>query len=51
VEQLTLNIGVESENEPALVLNPRLRAELIALMAAAVVAVDEARKGEIDDGL
>jgi hypothetical protein len=51
VEQLTLNIGVEPENEPALVLDPRLREELIALMAAAVIAVDEARKGGNDDGL
>jgi len=51
VEQLTLNIGVEPENEPALVLSPRLREELIALMAAAVVAVHESRKGENDDGL
>ncbi len=51
MEQLTLNIGVESENEPALVLNPRLREELIALMAAVVVAIHEARKGANDDGL
>ena len=51
MKQLTLNIGVEPENEPALVLDPRLREELIALMAAAVIAVDEARKGGNDDGL
>ena len=51
MEQLSLNIGVEPENEPAFVLDPRLRGELIALMAAAVVAVHEARKGTNDDGL
>jgi hypothetical protein len=51
VEQLFLDIGVETENELALVLDPRLREELIALMAAAVVAVHEAWKGGSDDGL
>ena len=51
MEQLTLNIGAEPENELALVLDPRLREELIARMAAAVVAVHEARKGGSDDGL
>ncbi len=51
MEQLTLNTGEEPENELALVLDPRLREELIALMAAAVVAVHEAAKGGNDDRL
>ena len=51
MEQLTLNIRVEPEDEPVLVLDPRLREELIALMKAVVVAVHEAGKGESDDGL
>ena len=51
MEQLSLDLGVEPENELALVLDPRLREELIALMAAAVVAVHEAWKGGGHDGL
>jgi hypothetical protein len=51
MEQLTLNIRVELEDEPVLVLDPRLREELIALMKAVVVAIHEARKGASDDGL
>lgn len=51
MEQLTLDIGVGPEKEPAIVLEPRLREELIALMAAAVMAVHEAGKRGDDDGL
>ena len=51
MEQLTLNIHVESENEPVLVLDSQLREELIALMKAVVVAVYEAGTGGNDDGL
>lgn len=51
MEQLILNIGLELGHEPVVVLDPSRREELIAQMAAAVVAVHEARKGENDDGL
>jgi len=51
VDQLSLNIGLEPENEPALVFDSRLREELIALMAAAVLTVHAAGKGGNDDGL
>ena len=51
MEQRTLNLRVEPEDEPGLVLDPRLRAELIALMKAIVVAVHEAGKGGNGDGL
>ncbi len=51
MEQLPLNIRVEPENEPLLVLDPRLREELIALMKAVVVVVHEAGKGGNNDGL
>ncbi len=51
MEQLTLVIGPEPQHETALVLDPRLREELIALIAVAVLAVDEARKGGRDDGI
>jgi hypothetical protein len=51
MEQLTLDIRAEAENESVLVLDPRIREELIALMKAIVIAVHEAEKGENDDGL
>ena len=51
MEQLTLDIHVEAEHEPVLVLDPRIREELIALMKAIVIAVHEAEKGEDDDEL
>jgi hypothetical protein len=51
MEQLTLDIRVEAENESVLVLDPRIREELIALMKAIVIAVHEAEKGENDDEL
>ncbi len=50
MEQLPLNIRVEPENEALLVLDPRLREELIALMKAVVVDVHEAGKEGNDDG-
>jgi len=49
MEQLTLDIHVEAEHEPVLVLDPRIREELIALMKAIVIAVYEAEKGEADE--
>lgn len=51
MKQLTLTLGVESENESVLRLDARLREELIAQMAAAVVAVHEAGEGGNDDVL
>jgi len=51
MEQLTLNLRVEPDNEPVLVIDPQLQEELIALMTAVFVAVHEARKGGNDDGL
>jgi hypothetical protein len=51
MEQLTLDIRAEAENESVLVLDPRIREELIALMKAIVIAVHEAEKGEDDDEL
>jgi len=51
VEQLTLDLGVEPEDERVLVLDPRVREEAITRMAAAVVAVHEAWRGGGDDGL
>ncbi len=51
MEQLTLNLDVEPDNEPALVIDSRIQEELMALMTAVLVAVHEARKGGNDDGL
>jgi hypothetical protein len=51
MKQLTLDIRVEAEPEPVLVLEARIREELIALMKAIVIAVHEAEKGEDDDKL
>ena len=51
MEQLTLDIRVEAEYEPVLVLDPRIREKLIALMKAIVIAVHEAEKGDDDDKL
>ncbi len=51
MDQLTLKLRVDPENEPVLVLDPRLREELIALMKAVVVDVHEAGKEGNDDGL
>ncbi len=51
MEQLTLDIHVEAEHESVLVLDPRTREELIALMKAIVITVYEAEKGEDDDEL
>ena len=51
MEQLILNLGVKPPQEPVLVLDPRLQEELIVLMAAATIAVHEARKGKNDDRL
>ena len=53
MEQLTLDIRAKAENESVLVLvlDPRIREELIALMKAIVIAVYEAEKGEDDDEL
>ena len=51
MEQLTLDIRVEAEHERVLVLDPRIREELIALMKAIVIAVHEAEKEEDNDEL
>jgi hypothetical protein len=51
MEQLALDIRAKAENESVLVLDPRIRAELIALMKAIVIAVYKAEKGEDDDEL
>jgi len=51
MEQLTLDVLVAPENEPVIVLDPRLREKLIALMKGLVMAVHEAGKEENDDGL
>ncbi len=51
MKQLTLDIRAEAEKEPVLVLDPRIREKLIALMKAIVVAVHEAEMGEDDDGV
>ena len=51
MEQLTLGIGVKADHEPVLVIDPRIREELIALMKAIVIAVHEAEKEEDDDEL
>ncbi len=42
---------MEAEHEPVLVLDPRIREELIARMKAIVIAVYEAEKEEDNDEL
>jgi hypothetical protein len=51
MKQLTLDIRGETKKEPVLVLDPKIREELIALMKAIVIAVHEAEQGEGDDEL
>jgi hypothetical protein len=51
VEQLILDIVLEQGIHPAIPLDPRLREELAALMAAAIVAVDQARGDQCHDEL
>ncbi len=51
MEQLTFDIRAKAEHEPVLVLDPRIREELIALMKAIAIAVHKAEKEEDDDEL